>query len=160
MKKYNISRYVIVILIIVIAVLLYNDEKEPNFWVDNIKFHGYIYNDNGVEVPKASLSFDLISDKPHDLVIKRTLFSSSTKSNTMDFNTNVYFKCHNKMNDDFYLIDVFDYENGLHLGVDKDGPKLNSNPNNGYNYYEIKNQTIIDNAMDIDYCTFLSIIRK
>jgi hypothetical protein len=148
-KNDNIFNYkyimgFLIIIIIILLIDLANSKKVINYHVNNIKLDNYIFTSNEEKQPKATLYFNLYSN------------SNSHKLNKF---ADIFFRCHNKITDEFYYLDVFDRKEGFNIEhVDSVNINyLEDNNSTSNNTFEIDNSVINENAKDIDYCSFIGI---
>ena len=160
-KSWLDYKFIIIILVIVIVFLtirLNDEDNKINYWVDNVHFETHTFYDEDKPITKSVLYFNLLSDKVSSIK-ERGLFTESTTTNKLDLNSALYFKCHNKVYDEFYYLSVFDYRVGLNVTLDKNGP-LEGRPLGDFNnHYEIQDSIVNEYAKDIDNCVYLGMIK-
>ena len=160
-KNWFSVKYVIVFLIIIIVLLILNNNKGENinYWVDGVYLESYTYYNEKIATPRSILHFNLFSDKESNIV-KRSLFGGETTYyNKLDPSKQLYFKCHNKTYDEFYYFYVSNEEEGLTVTVKDNTLSLDTYSSDYNNFYEVKDQIVNENAKEIDYCTFLGIVK-
>ena len=142
------SKYIIIGLIIFIVLgLIYikGCNAQYNYYVDYVYFENYIFNnDDGTTSPKSTLRFRLLSDNYKDHFLNKK--------------ASIYFKCHNKVTNEFYIVDAYDNENGFNVEHnDNIGVNDLNLASMGNNTFEINNYVINENGNNIDYCAFIGI---
>ena len=156
-EKMIIIVLVIIILLLLIRINKLTDENKASYWVKDIRLESYIYHDGGVDVPRSILYFNVFSNKENQIKKKTSFLGSVSSNNVLEAETVLYFRCHNKVTNDFYYIGV-NNEKDEHFGFKFDvidNPSLGNTKEITNNFIEIKNENINNNSQNIDYCEFI-----
>lgn len=162
-KEFSKRTFIVLVAVIAFfaALSFLKSDKTPNYWVDNISFDIYEYQKEDQTTNSVILYFNLFSNKHHEAIVKRQFLSNTTVDDALDLSSRIYFKCHNKKDNEFYYFDVkaVDSNHLFTFEVIENGLKTYNNQDElkRTNMIEIDNEKIKQNANNIDYCSFIGI---